>query len=62
METTSLRVEYTLDGAYNFLYWKSRVTLALKEYGLWETVEKVVLPLINPQDLSVHKKKKIKAQ
>jgi hypothetical protein len=34
METTPLRVEDRLDGASNFLSWKARVILALKEYDL----------------------------
>jgi hypothetical protein len=42
METTLLRVEDRLDGVSNFLSWKARVTLALKEYELWELVDKVV--------------------
>jgi hypothetical protein len=45
METTSLRVEDILDGASNFLYWKERVTLALKECELWELMDKAVTPL-----------------
>jgi uncharacterized protein YehS (DUF1456 family) len=60
METTSLRVEDRLDGASNFLSWKSRVTLALKEYDLWEIVDKVVVPLTDPQALATHEKKEIK--
>jgi hypothetical protein len=42
MASTSLRVEDRLDGASNFLSLKARVTLALKEYYLWELVDKVV--------------------
>jgi uncharacterized protein YehS (DUF1456 family) len=61
-QTTSLRVEDRLDGASNFLSWKARVTLALKEYDLWEIVDKVVLPPTDPQDLAVHQKKEIKSQ
>jgi uncharacterized protein YehS (DUF1456 family) len=45
MTTTTLKVEDTLDGASNFLSWKVRVTLALKEYDLWELLDKVVTPL-----------------
>jgi hypothetical protein len=48
METTPLRVEDRLDGASNFLSWKERVTLALKEYDLWELVDKVVVPPTDP--------------
>jgi hypothetical protein len=34
-----------LDGASNFLSWKARVSLILKEHDLWEIVERVVLVL-----------------
>jgi hypothetical protein len=62
METTPLRVEDRLDGASNFLSWKERVTLALKEYDLWELVDKVVAPLMDPTTLEAHNKKEIKAK
>jgi hypothetical protein len=42
MAATSLRFEDRLDGASNFLSWKARVSLLLKEHDLWEIVEKVV--------------------
>jgi hypothetical protein len=35
MEKKSSRVEDRLDGVSNFLSWKVRVTLALKEYDFW---------------------------
>jgi hypothetical protein len=41
MATTSLRFEDRLDGGSNFLSWKARVTLLLKEHNLWEIAEKV---------------------
>jgi hypothetical protein len=44
MAAASLRVEDGLDGASNFLSWKARVTLDLKEYDLWEIVDEVFLP------------------
>jgi hypothetical protein len=62
METTPLRVEDRLDGASNFLSWKARVTLALKEYDLWELVDKVVTPPTDPTTLEAHNKKEIKAE
>jgi hypothetical protein len=62
METTSLRVEDRLDGASNFLSWKARVTFLLKEYDLWEIVDKVVPPPTDLQDLAAHEKKEIKSQ
>jgi hypothetical protein len=62
MATTPLRVEDRLDGASNFLSWKARVTLALKEYDLWELVDKVVTPPDNLTTLDAHNKKDIKAE
>jgi hypothetical protein len=59
---SNLRVEDRLDGASNFLSWKARVTLLLKEYDLWEIVDKVVPPPTDPQALAAHQKKEIKAQ
>jgi len=61
MTTTPLRVEDRLDGASNFLSWKARVTLAFKEYGLWELVDKVVVPPTDPTTLEAYNKKEIKA-
>jgi hypothetical protein len=54
MVATPMRVEYRSDGASNFLYWKARVTLELKEYQLWELVDKVVSPPTDPADLIAH--------
>jgi hypothetical protein len=48
MASTSLRVKDGLDGSFDFLSWKARITLALKEYDLWELVDKVVVPLTDP--------------
>jgi hypothetical protein len=42
MAATSLRFNDRLDGASNFLSWKARASLLLKEHDLWEIVEKVV--------------------
>jgi hypothetical protein len=58
METTPLRVEEILDGTSNFLSWKERVTLALKEYDLWELVEKVIDPPIDPAYLQFTKRRR----
>jgi hypothetical protein len=62
METILLRVEHILDGASNFLSWKARLTLAFKEYYLWELVEKIVSPPTDPTTLESHSKKEIKAR
>jgi hypothetical protein len=40
MVVESLIFEDILNGTSNFLSWKARVTLVLKEYDLWELVEK----------------------
>jgi hypothetical protein len=61
METTILRVEYRLDGASNFLSWKTRENLTLKEYDLWELVDKVVTPPTDLTTLEAHNKKDIKS-
>jgi hypothetical protein len=62
MTTLPLRVEDRLVGANNFLCCKSRVTLTLKEYDLWELVDKLVTPPKNPAALDAHKKKEIKVE
>jgi hypothetical protein len=59
METTPLRVEDRLDGASNFLSCKESVNLVLKEYDVWELVEKVVS--LDTIALEAHNKKDIKA-
>jgi hypothetical protein len=60
MEKTPLIFEDRLDATSKFLCWKERVTLALKEYDLWELVEKLVVPSTDPAVLEVHWKKEIK--
>jgi len=62
MAATNLKFEDRLDGASNFLSWKARVTLLLKEYNLWEIVEKVVPPPTDATQLVAHEKEDIKAQ
>jgi hypothetical protein len=62
MVATPLRVEDILDGASNFLSWKERVTLALKEFGIWELVDKLLTPLKYPTTLEAHNKKEIKVE
>ena len=60
METTLLRVEEILDGASKFLSWKARVTLALKEYDLWELVDKEISSSTDLASLDDHNKKDFK--
>jgi hypothetical protein len=61
MPLAPLRVVDILDGASKFLSWKKRVTFALKECDLWESVDKVVTPSTDPIALEAHNKKHIKA-
>jgi hypothetical protein len=57
MESTSMRVEDRLNGVSNFLSWKTRVTLALKEYDLWEFLDKAHVPPMYLEYLEAHEKK-----
>jgi hypothetical protein len=57
-----MRVEDRLDGASNFLSWKERVTLVLKEFDLWEIVDKIIPPPTDPLALATHEKNDIKSQ
>jgi len=50
MSASSLRFEVRLDGVSNFLPWKVRVTLLLKEQDLWENVDKVLPAPVDPVD------------
>lgn len=61
MVATSLRFKDRLDGASNFLSYKVKATLLLKEHDLWKIVEKVVPAPTNPDQLAAHEKD-IKAQ
>ena len=62
MAATNPRFEDKFDGASNFLFWKARVTLFLKEHDLWEIVEKVVPVPTNVALKEAHEKMNIKAQ
>jgi hypothetical protein len=62
MATTPLISKDRLDGASNFLSWKARVTLELKEYDLWELVDKEVTPPTNMTTWDAHNNKEIKAE
>jgi hypothetical protein len=61
MSTSSLRFEDMLDGASNFLPWKARVTLVLKEQDLWENVDKVLPVPSRSLQIRQHRKEDIKA-
>jgi hypothetical protein len=60
MESTSMSVEEILDGASNFISWKERVTLELKEYDLCEFVEKILVPSTYSTTLAAHENTEIK--
>jgi hypothetical protein len=47
---SNLRFEDRVDGVWNFLPWKARVTFLLKEQDLWENVELVLLVPVDPVD------------
>jgi hypothetical protein len=49
-----------LDGASNFISWKVRISLALKEYDHWEFLDKVLVPPIDSKSLASREKKEIK--
>lgn len=54
MAAASFRFEEKLDGASNFLSWKVKITLLLKENDLWDIIKNVVTPPTNPQQLVAH--------
>ncbi len=56
MAGMGLRFEDKLDGASNFLSWKERVTLLLKEHEIWNIVEKVVPISTYVALLAIHEK------
>jgi hypothetical protein len=62
MEATLLTIEDRLDGTSNFLSWKARVTLMLKDYDLWESVDKAITPPIDLTNSDAHNKKYIKGE
>jgi hypothetical protein len=61
MAAASLRVEDGLDGASNFLSWKTTITLVLKECDLWKIMDKEVVPPTNLLAL-VAREKEIKVE
>jgi hypothetical protein len=56
MAASNLMFEDKLDGESNFLSWKARVTLLLKEHDLWEIIEKVFPQLKNETLKEAHEK------
>jgi hypothetical protein len=62
MAIASLRFEDRLDGASNFMSWKVRVTLLLKEHDLWEITKKFVPTPTDVAEKATLEKKDIKAQ
>jgi hypothetical protein len=62
MAMACLKFENRLNGAFNFLSWKARVTLLLKEHALWEITEKVVPTPTDAAEKVALERKDIKAQ
>jgi hypothetical protein len=58
----TLKLENMLEGETNFQDWKARVLLLLEENYLKEYVESVVVDPTDPQWLTTHKKKEVKAK
>ena len=68
MTFVGLRTEDRLDGAVNFVSWKARIFLVLKENELWEEVVRntttntiTITPSTNAALLAAFNKKDIKA-
>jgi hypothetical protein len=58
----TLRVEDRLEGATNFRAWKDRIIFLLEENDLKEYVEMVILDPNDPQELTTHWKREVKAK
>jgi len=61
MATTSLRFDDRLEVASNFIPWKARITLLLKENVLWDFTNTVAIPPTDPAELVIHQQKGMKA-
>jgi hypothetical protein len=60
---TSVRYEDKLKGAPNYLQWKLKITIVLKENKLWSYVSTTVpVPVHNPIALDLHEVKEARAQ
>ena len=57
-----IRYEDRLDGMSNYLQWKVRMTVVLKENKLWTIVNTMATPASNPIALDIHEVKEAKAQ
>ena len=58
----SIRYDYSLEGASNYISWKARITLVLMENGLWNFANSTVTPSKNPRDLTIHRLKDVKVK
>jgi hypothetical protein len=59
----SIRFEDRLDGISNYLQWKVRLLVVVKENKIWNYVDYVVVdPIIDPIALDLHEIKEAKAQ
>jgi hypothetical protein len=58
-----IRFEDRLDGISNYLQWKVRMSVVLKENKIWNYVSSVVVvPATDPVALDLHEVKEAKAQ
>jgi hypothetical protein len=60
--SSSLRVEYRLDGATNFKYWKTRILLILDENEIQNYTKQNVLEPESVEEKAMHKKNEAKAK
>jgi hypothetical protein len=61
--TSSLRFEDRLEGISNYLQWKVRIAIVLRENKLWEFVSTIVtVPSSDPISLDLHEVKEARAQ
>ena len=58
MASASLKFVNRLEGASNFISCKVGVTLLLEENDLWDTIKNAITLSTDPQNLSIHEKKK----
>ena len=59
---TSIRFEDRLEGVCNFLQWKVRISVVIKENKLWPCVSAALVPPIDPIALDVYEVREAKAQ
>ncbi len=58
----SIRFDYRLEGVCNFLQWKVRISVVLKENKIWPCVSAASVPPVDPVALDVYEVREAKAQ